>query len=91
MIISPHYEVIKARAIALLTAAAGFNGFTADEVMSLGKWGTNNNIGVALCKARDAIEPVTTRPRRGFNTGNFRKAEREIAKYMKECKRQALK
>ena len=84
MIISPHYEAIKARAIALLTAPEGFNGSTADEIMSCSKWSFHNNIGVALCKARDAIDPVTSRRVGRFNIGNFNKAAREIARHMKE-------
>jgi hypothetical protein len=88
MIVATHYDAIKARAIALLTAPDGFNGRTADEIMSCSGWSMHNNIGVALCRARDEIAPPWGTRRVGsFNIGNFNKAAGEIARYMKEHKR----
>ena len=82
MIISPHYEAIKARAIALSTAPEGFNGPTADEIMSCN--GASTTISAWRCARRATIDPVTLCRVGRFNIGNFNKAAREIARHMKE-------
>ena len=98
MNIATNYDAIKARAIALLTAPDGYNGYTVGKNMPETRWGLRTRlVGVALCEARDAIEPrfpITGAPRtpRGFtrfNTGNFNKAEGEIAKHICALKQKA--
>jgi hypothetical protein len=90
MIIAPSYTKIKLRAVELLTAPEGFNGYSAAEVRSIsacGRSGFHNNIRFALCMARDEIDPVTRSHRGRFNVGNFNKAAREIARELQGRRR----
>ena len=83
MKLSPNYETIKARAIELLTAPDGFNGYGPADIPALDSYARNNNIGVALCIARDEIEPRAAARRPGrFNIGNFNRAAVDLRRYL---------
>lgn len=96
MKLSPVYDEIKSRALELLNAESGFNGFSREEVWNrnCSRWQRRNNVGVALCMARDEVQrreckltANTTldewrdaRRRMKFTSGNFKKAEIELTK-----------
>jgi hypothetical protein len=59
MKIPPYYDEIKNRALELLNADDGYNGYSHEEILSWkkGGWVSRNTIGVAICHARDEVYP----------------------------------
>jgi len=88
MKLSPNYEAIRDRAIEILQAPDGFNGYTSAELRQLcvdpDRWTRSLTIDGALVQAEKEIEPETAACRPGrFNLGNFEKAAREVRKHFR--------
>jgi hypothetical protein len=81
---------IKAHAVALLAASTGFNGYAAADVLSGDSNSVRNNIGVALCAARDEMESIAPRRAGRLNKGAFDKAAREIACELRQARGAAI-
>lgn len=88
MKLSPNYEAIRDRAIEILQAPSGYNGFTSSELkkMLVNPDGLTRSMTVdgALVQAKAEIEPGPGACRSGvFNLGNFEKAALEVRKHFR--------
>ena len=89
MRLSPHYAAVKAGALDILlchphqlSSRASFQ-----ELCQPGNhWRLRNAVGVTLCQARDEVIAATrqTAQQPQFNIGNFRKAQREIVRLIRQ-------
>ena len=73
---------IRARAVELLTTPAGFNGYSAAELRACKGYARHNNVGVAVCRARDAVEAGLP-AKDMISKAEFREIEAAVKKELK--------